>query len=57
MTVTDDIRKVIIGRGSTQDMAEIAKNQGMRNLRTVALDRAREGSSTLEQVLVLTSSH
>jgi len=57
MTVTDDIRKVIIGRGSTQEMAEIAKNQGMKNLRTVALDRAREGSSTLEQVLVLTSSH
>jgi len=29
----------------------------MRTLRMVALDRAREGVSTLEQVMVMTSSH
>jgi hypothetical protein len=29
----------------------------MRTLRMVALDRVREGISTLEQVLVLTSAH
>jgi type II secretory ATPase GspE/PulE/Tfp pilus assembly ATPase PilB-like protein len=38
-------------------MGKIAIGQGMRTLRMVALDRAREGISTLEQVLVLTSSH
>jgi hypothetical protein len=29
----------------------------MRTLRMVALDRVREGVSTLEQVLVLTAAH
>jgi hypothetical protein len=29
----------------------------MRTLRMAALDRARDGISTLEQVLVLTSAH
>jgi len=38
-------------------MAKVAISQGMRTLRMVALDRAREGMSTLEQVLLITSSH
>ena len=57
MTVTDEIRKLIIARGSTREMGKIAVGQGMRTLRMVALDRVREGISTLEQVLLLTSSH
>ena len=57
MTVTDEIRKLIIARGSTREMGKIAIGQGMRTLRMVALDRVREGVSTLEQVLVLTSAH
>ncbi len=57
MTVSDEIRKLVISRGSTRDMSKIAVHQGMKTLRMVALDRAREGLSTLEQVLVLTSSH
>jgi type IV pilus assembly protein PilB len=57
MTVTDQIRKLVIARGSTRDMAKIAVNEGMRTLRMVALDRARDGASTLEQVLVTTSAY
>src|SRR5664279_840170 len=57
MTVTDEIRKLVIARASTREMGKIAIGQGMRTLRMVALDRAREGISTLEQVLVLTSAH
>jgi type IV pilus assembly protein PilB len=57
MTVSDEIRKLIISRGSTRDMAKIAIGQGMKTLRMVALDRAREGISTLEQVLVMTAAH
>ena len=56
MTVTDQIRKLIIARSSTREMAKLAVNQGMHTLRMVALDRAREGISTLEQVLLVTSS-
>jgi type IV pilus assembly protein PilB len=57
MTVSDQIRKLIIARASTREMGKLAVNQGMRTLRMVALDRAREGISTLEQVLVTTSQY
>src|SRR5580704_10018213 len=57
MTVTDEIRKLVIARANTREMGKIAVGQGMRTLRMAALDRVRDGVSTLEQVLVLTSSH
>jgi len=57
MTVTDEIRKLVIARANTREMGKIAIGQGMRTLRMVALDRVREGISTLEQVLVLTTTH
>jgi len=57
MTVSDQIRKLIIGRASTREMGKLAVNQGMKTLRMVALDRARDGMSTLEQVLVTTSQY
>lgn len=55
MTVSDQIRKLIIARASTREVGKLAINQGMKTLRMVALDRARDGISTLEQVLVTTS--
>src|SRR5579872_702758 len=57
MTVSDELRKLIIARANSREMGKIAIGQGMRTLRMVSLDRVREGVSTLEQVLVLTSSH
>ena len=57
MTVSDEIRKLIIARANSRELSKVAIGQGMHTLRMVALDRAREGVSTLEQVLVLTSSH
>ncbi len=57
MTISDQIRKLVIARANTRELAKVAISQGMRTLRMVAMDRAREGVSTLEQVLVMTSSH
>ena len=57
MTISDQIRKLIIARANTRELGKVAISQGMRTLRMVALDRAREGISTLEQVMVMTSSH
>jgi type IV pilus assembly protein PilB len=57
MTVSDQIRKLIIARANTRELAKVAISQGMRTLRMVAMDRAREGVSTLEQVVVMTASH
>ena len=57
MTISDEVRKLIIARANTREMGKIAIGQGMRTLRMVALDRVRGGVSTLEQVLVLTAAH
>jgi type IV pilus assembly protein PilB len=57
MTISDQIRKLVIARANTREMAKLAIKEGMRTLRMVGLDRAREGISTLEQVLLLTSAH
>jgi type IV pilus assembly protein PilB len=57
MTVSDEIRKMIIDRKSAMEIGKLAVEQGMKTLRMVALDKVREGISTLEQVLVLTSNH
>ena len=57
MTVTDEIRKAIIARASSMEIGKIAINQGMKTLRDVALDKVRDGVTTLEQTLVVTASH
>src|SRR5208282_3170934 len=57
MTITDQIRKLIIARANTRELGKVAISQGMRTLRMVGLDRARDGISTLEQVLLITSAH
>jgi type IV pilus assembly protein PilB len=57
MTVTDEIRKLIISRANTREISKVAIGQGMKTLRMVALDRVRDGVSTLEQVLMLTAAH
>jgi type IV pilus assembly protein PilB len=55
MTITDEIRKVVIARGSAMEIGKIAINQGMKTLRMAALDKVREGVTTLEQTLVITA--
>jgi len=57
MTITDQIRKLVIARASSREMAKVAISQGMRTLRMAGLDRARDGMTSLEQVLLVTSSH
>jgi type II secretory ATPase GspE/PulE/Tfp pilus assembly ATPase PilB-like protein len=57
MTMTDEIRKMVIQRCSAQEIGKVAIQQGMKTLRTVGLEKAREGLSTLEQTLLVTSSN
>jgi type IV pilus assembly protein PilB len=57
MTVSDEIRRLVISRANTRELSKIAIGQGMRTLRMAAMDRVRDGSSTLEQVLVMTAAH
>jgi type IV pilus assembly protein PilB len=56
MTVTDEIRKMIISRSSAMEIGNLAVSQGMKTLRMVALEKVKEGMTTLEQVLVVTAA-
>jgi type IV pilus assembly protein PilB len=56
MTITDDIRRLIINRAGAMQIGALAIEQGMKTLRHVGLEKAREGLTTLEQVLVSTSN-
>lgn len=57
MTISDEIRKLVIDRKSAMEIGRVATEQSMKTLRVVALEKARDGISTLEQVLLLTSAH
>jgi len=57
MTITDEIRKLIIARSSAPEIGKVAFSQGMKTLRMVALEKARQGLTTLEQVLLVTANH
>jgi type IV pilus assembly protein PilB len=55
MSITDEIRKMIIARASSMEIGNLAISQGMKTLRMVALEKVKEGLTTLEQVLVVTA--
>jgi type IV pilus assembly protein PilB len=56
MTMTDEVRKMVIQRSSAQEIGKLAIQQGMKTLRSVALEKVREGLTTLEQTLVVTAA-
>jgi type IV pilus assembly protein PilB len=56
LTVTDEIRKLVIARAPAMEIGNLAISQGMKTLRMVALEKVREGMTTLEQVLVVTAA-
>ncbi|MCF7708727.1 MAG: Flp pilus assembly complex ATPase component TadA [Verrucomicrobia bacterium] len=55
MTMSDEIRKLILEHAPSDVIGKVAVKQGMKTLRQVALDKARQGLTTLEQVLVVTA--
>ena len=57
MSMSDEIRKLVIERASSMEISKIAIEQGMLTLRAAGLEKARQGLTSLEQVLVTTSSH
>ena len=57
MTMSDEIRGMIIQKASAMEIGKVAVSQGMRTLRMAALDKVRQGLTTLEQTLVITAAH
>jgi type IV pilus assembly protein PilB len=56
MTMTDELRKMIIQRQSAQEIGKVAIQQGMKTLRIVGLEKVKDGHTTLEQTLLTTSA-
>ena len=56
ITFDDDIRDMIMRRASAQQLKQAAIEKGMKTLRMVGLERVKDGSTTLEEVLRITSS-
>lgn len=57
MQTSDEIQKLIIARASAMEIGKVARKQGMQTLREAGLIKARQGVTSLEQVLVTTSRH
>jgi type IV pilus assembly protein PilB len=55
LPVTETIRRLIIKRASASVIKNQAISEGMKTLRVVGIDKAREGITSLEEVLRLTS--
>lgn len=53
--MTDEIRDLIVARAPQSEIAEVARKQGMKNLRDSGLNKARQGVTTLEEILKVTA--
>ena len=56
LTMSDEIRKLVINRAPAMEIGNLAISQGMKTLRMVSLEKVREGMTTLEQVMVVTAA-
>ena len=54
MTLSDDLRKMILRGGSAGDLKRAAIGKGMRTLRQAAVRKVRQGITTLEEALRVT---
>jgi type II secretory ATPase GspE/PulE/Tfp pilus assembly ATPase PilB-like protein len=55
LAISETIRRLIIKRASAAVIKNQAIAEGMKTLRMVGIDKAREGVTTLEEVLRVTS--
>jgi len=56
MTVSEEIRAMIIERRSAADLATMATHQGMRRLRDDGLEKIRQGRTSIEEVARVTGT-
>jgi type IV pilus assembly protein PilB len=56
MTMTEDIRRLVIKRTGAQEIGKVAIAEGMKTLRIVGLEKVKDGHSTLEQTLLVTAA-
>ena len=57
LLVDEIIRKTILNNQEADAIAKAAINNGMRTLREAGLDRVRNGLTTIEEIMRVTSQH
>ena len=55
MPISEDIQRIILADGSSVEVAEQARREGVRSLRRSGLEKVRLGVTSLEEVLVITN--
>ncbi|MBP9916033.1 MAG: type IV-A pilus assembly ATPase PilB [Thiobacillaceae bacterium] len=55
MPVTEEINRLILKNGTTADIAEQARREGVLNLREAGLLKVKQGHTSLEEVLAVTN--
>lgn len=56
MPISEDIQRIILRDGSALDISEQAKKEGVRSLRESGLFKARQGLTSLEEILAVTNT-
>lgn len=57
LLVDEVIRKTVLSNAEADAIAKIARENGMRTLREAGLERVREGLTTIEEIMRVTSEH
>ncbi|HXC23754.1 MAG TPA: ATPase, T2SS/T4P/T4SS family [Solirubrobacteraceae bacterium] len=56
MSVTEEIRSLVLGRASVDDIAAAAMNQGMRRMRDDGIAKVRAGQTSIAEIERMTTS-
>jgi type IV pilus assembly protein PilB len=55
MPISEEIQRIILSEGTSMDIAEQARREGIRDLRQSGLVKVRGGATTLEEVIAATN--
>ncbi|MDR2129155.1 MAG: Flp pilus assembly complex ATPase component TadA, partial [Burkholderiaceae bacterium] len=55
MPITEEIQRIILSDGSALDIAQQARQQGVRSLRSSGLHKVMQGITSLEEVIAVTN--
>ena len=55
MTISDEMRQLIMRNGTALDIAEQAQKEGIRNLRQSGLLKVKQGVTSLEEIEAVTN--
>ena len=55
MPISDEIQRIILRDGSTLDIADQARREGVKTMRESGLNKVKLGLTSLEEVLAVTN--